>query len=47
MKRIVSDFHEVSVTRRATRLEAEGAINGGGPLLEIDANGGLIAIRRQ
>ncbi len=47
MKRIVSDFREVSVSRRATRLVAEGAINGGGPLLELDGNGGAIAIRRQ
>lgn len=47
MRWITSDFREVSVTRRATRLVAEGAINGGGPLLQIDANGGAIAIKRQ
>jgi hypothetical protein len=47
LKRIVSDFREVSVSRQATRLVAEGALNGGGPLLEIDGNGGAIAIKRQ
>ncbi len=47
LRRIVSDFPGMRVRRLGTRLVAEGAINGGGPLLQITGMGGTIYIRRQ
>jgi hypothetical protein len=47
MKRIVSDFPSVQVGRRGTMLVAEGRVNGGGPLLQINGTGGTIFIKRQ
>jgi hypothetical protein len=35
------------VTQRPASLTAEGALNGGGPLLQISANTGIIYLRRQ
>ncbi len=47
LKRIVSDYPGIQVARRGTQLVAEGRVNGGGPLLQINATGGTIAIKRQ
>jgi len=47
MRRIVSDFRQVQARLSGTRLVAEGAVNGGGPLLQISGTGGTIFIRRQ
>jgi DUF4097 and DUF4098 domain-containing protein YvlB len=47
MKRIVSDFRQVQARLTGTRLVAEGAVNGGGPLLQINGTGGTIFIKRQ
>lgn len=48
-QRIVSDFPEIRalVESRAGRAEAQGALNGGGPLLKLTAAGGSIYLRRQ
>ena len=47
--RIISDFPEISVRRLEPprTAVAEGALNGGGPLLQISAIGGTIYLRRQ
>jgi hypothetical protein len=45
--RIISEFPEIPVTQRPASLTAEGALNGGGPLLQISANTGIIYLRRQ
>lgn len=49
--RIVSDFPEIHVrpaeADRSRPLVAEGALNGGGPVLRITAAGGTIYLRRQ
>lgn len=47
LRRIVSDFPAVPVRRQGTRIIAEGAVNGGGPLLQISGTGGTIYIKRQ
>jgi len=47
MRRIVSDFRQVQARLNGTRLVAEGAVNGGGPLLQISGTGGTIFIKRQ
>ena len=47
MRRIVSDFRQVQARLTGTRLVAEGAVNGGGPLLQISGTGGTIFIKRQ
>jgi methyl-accepting chemotaxis protein len=47
MRRIVSDFRQVQARLTGTRLVAEGAVNGGGPLLQINGTGGTIFIKRQ
>jgi hypothetical protein len=46
-RRIVSDFQQVRTQWRGASLVAEGPVNGGGPLLEINGNGGAIFIKRQ
>lgn len=47
LKRITSDFAAVQPRRQGTRVVASGAINGGGPLLQISGSGGTIFIKRQ
>ena len=47
LKRIVSDYSTVQIGRRGTLLVAEGRVNGGGPLLQINGTGGTIFIKRQ
>lgn len=46
-QRIVSDFPNVSVKAAGFATVAEGALNGGGPLLRIAGTGGMIYIRRE
>jgi DUF4097 and DUF4098 domain-containing protein YvlB len=49
--RIISDFKEIRVkpgsVAGASPVMAEGALNGGGPVLHINVNGGTIYLRRQ
>ena len=47
LRRIVSDFSAIPVSRMGSRVVAEGAANGGGPLLRISGAGGTIFIRRR
>jgi hypothetical protein len=47
LRRIVSEFPAVQARRQGTRVVADGAINGGGPLLQISGTGGTIFIKRQ
>lgn len=47
MRRIVSDYPAIQIGRRGTQLVAEGRVNGGGPLLQINGTGGTIFIKRQ
>jgi hypothetical protein len=47
IRRIVSEFPGVPVRMRGTRVVAEGAVNGGGPVLRISDMGGTIFIKRQ
>jgi DUF4097 and DUF4098 domain-containing protein YvlB len=47
VRRIVSDFKQVQTRFRGSQLVAEGAINGGGPLLQISGMGGTIFIKKQ
>ena len=47
MRRIVSDFRQLQARLRGAALVAEGSVNGGGPLLEINGRGGTIFIKRQ
>lgn len=46
-RRIVCDFPTVPVRMRGMQVVAEGAVNGGGPLLQITGTGGTIFIKRQ
>ena len=45
--RIVSDFPEIQARAGNAALFAEGSLNGGGPVLQIVAQGGNIYLRRQ
>ena len=47
IRRILSDFPEIQRRLRGTRVEAVGAVNGGGPLLQISASSGTIFLKRQ
>jgi DUF4097 and DUF4098 domain-containing protein YvlB len=47
MRRIISEYPAIQIGRRGTQLVAEGRVNGGGPLLQINGTGGTIFIRRQ
>ncbi len=47
LRRIVSDYHQIQTRFRGAALVAEGAVNGGGPLLQINGTGGTIFIKRQ
>jgi DUF4097 and DUF4098 domain-containing protein YvlB len=46
VRRIVSDFATIQPRRQGTRVVAEGAINGGGPVLQLSGMGGTIFIKR-
>ena len=46
-QRIVSEFSDVPVKAVGFATTAEGALNGGGPLLRIAGTGGMIYIRRE
>src|SRR5579871_497291 len=46
-RRIVSDFPGIAVQSRGPEMVADGAVNGGGPLLRITGVGGTIFIKRQ
>ena len=47
LRRIVSEYAALSSRRVANRVVAEGAVNGGGPVLQISDTGGTIFIKRQ
>ena len=47
LRRIVSEFPAIPVSRVGSRVVAQGAVNGGGPLLRISGAGGTIFIRRR
>ncbi len=47
LRRIVSDYAAIQPRRQGTRVVAEGAVNGGGPLMQISGTGGTIFIKRQ
>jgi len=47
LRRIVSDYAVLSARRVADRIVAEGALNGGGPVLQISDARGTIFIRKQ
>lgn len=47
LRRIVSDFPAIPVTRVGSRVVAQGSVNGGGPLLRISGAGGTIFIKRR
>jgi len=47
LRRIVSDFPAIPVIRVGSRVVAQGAANGGGPLLRISGAGGTIFIKRR
>lgn len=47
IQRIISEFPGVPVRMRGMRVVAEGAVNGGGPLLQISDTGGTIFLKRQ
>jgi hypothetical protein len=46
-RRIVCDFPGIVVKAVGAAMIAEGALNGGGPLVRISGNGGMIYIRRE
>jgi hypothetical protein len=47
IRRIVSDFPGIAVRVVGGQVIAEGAVNGGGPVLRISGTGGTIFIKRQ
>jgi DUF4097 and DUF4098 domain-containing protein YvlB len=49
LQKIISEFPEIQarVLSRAGRAEAQGALNGGGPVLKLAASDGAIYLRRQ
>jgi hypothetical protein len=47
LKRIVCEFPDIPVRMQGTQVIAEGAVNGGGPILRIAGTGGTIFIKRQ
>jgi DUF4097 and DUF4098 domain-containing protein YvlB len=47
IRRIFSEFREIQPRWQGMRLEAAGAVNGGGPLLQISASAGTIYLKRQ
>ena len=47
LRRIVSEFPALPVVRVGSRVVAQGAVNGGGPVLRISGAGGTIFIKRR
>ncbi|MCL5742693.1 MAG: hypothetical protein M1541_02010, partial [Acidobacteria bacterium] len=47
LRKIISEFPGISVQFEDGLAVAEGVLNGGGPLLRISGNGGVISIKRQ
>lgn len=47
IRRILSDFSGIQPRLRGMHLEADGAVNGGGPLLQISTSSGTIFLKRQ
>jgi hypothetical protein len=47
LRRIVSEFPALPVVRVGSRVVAQGAVNGGGPVLRISGAGGTIYIKRR
>jgi len=47
LRRIVSEFPAIPVTRVGSRVVAQGSVNGGGPVLRISGAGGTIFIKRR
>ncbi|MBZ5586858.1 MAG: hypothetical protein LAQ30_32665, partial [Acidobacteriia bacterium] len=47
LRRIVSDFPQILPHMQGTRVVAEGAVNGGGPLVRLSAAIGTIFIKRE
>ena len=47
VRRILSDFREIQPHLRGMHLEAEGRVNGGGPLLQLSASSGTIFLKRE
>jgi len=47
LQRIISDFPAVRARRQGNLVVAEGAVNGGGALLQISGTGGTIFIKKQ
>jgi hypothetical protein len=47
VRRIISDFREIQPRLNGMRLQAEGRVNGGGPLLQLSASSGTIFLKRQ
>ena len=47
LRRIISEYPAIQPRRQGRQLFAEGAVNGGGPLLQISATAGTIFIKRQ
>ncbi|MDL2718837.1 MAG: hypothetical protein PT977_13885 [Acidobacteriota bacterium] len=43
---IVTQFPEITVSRRSGSSSGEGKLNGGGPKLTIRSNSGVVTIRR-
>jgi DUF4097 and DUF4098 domain-containing protein YvlB len=43
---IISQFPEITVSRRAGSISGEGKLNGGGPRLSIRSNSGTVTIRK-
>ncbi len=43
---IVSQFPEVSISKRSGNLSGEGRLNGGGPKLVIRSTSGVVTIRK-
>jgi len=46
-RRIVSEYAAISARRVANRIVAQGAVNGGGPVLQISDTGGTIFIKKK
>jgi len=47
IRRILSDFREIQPHLNGMRLQAEGRLNGGGPLLQLSASSGTIFLKRR
>jgi hypothetical protein len=47
LHKIISDFPGIVVRSQGSLVEAEGALNGGGPVIQLAGSSGTIYIRRQ